>query len=95
MIPITGGPVRKINLPQSSGFVWLLEWASDGKSVVYSRNESGVDNLWSFPLDGGKPIKLSDFRSDTIFALDVSQDNRFVVSRGQLLHDLVLLESAK
>ena len=95
MIPITGGPVKKINLPESIDSVWTLKWASDGKSVLYPKNENGVENLWSFRLDGGKPTKLTDFPSDTIFSFDVSHDNRFVVSRGQVLHDLVLLENAK
>ena len=95
MIPITGGPVKKINLPESMDTVWTLKWASDGKSVLYPKNENGVENLWSFRLDGGKPTKLTDFPSDTIFSYDVSHDNRFVVSRGQVLHDLVLLEDAK
>ena len=95
IIPITGGPVKKINLPESMDTAWTLKWASDGKSVLYPKNDNGVENLWSFRLDGGKPTKLTDFPSDTIFSFDVSHDNRFVVSRGQVLHDLVLLENAK
>ena len=95
MMPITGGPVVKINLPESTVTAWTLKWASDGKSVLYPRNENGVENLWSFRLDGGKQTKLTDFPSDTIFSFDVSLDNRYVVSRGQVLHDLVLLENAK
>jgi hypothetical protein len=95
MMPITGGPVMKINLPESTVSAWTLKWASDGKSVLYPKNENGVENLWSFRLDGGKQTKLTDFPSDTIFSFDVSLDNRYVVSRGQVLHDLVLLENAK
>jgi Tol biopolymer transport system component len=95
MIPITGGPATKINLPEPVDTAWVLKWASDGKSVVYPKNENGVENLWSFRLDGGKPTKLTEFASDTIFSFDVSHDNRLVVSRGDVLHDLVLLENPK
>jgi tricorn protease-like protein len=94
-MPITGGPVSK--LPESiiNAFASTLKWASDGKSVVYAKNEGGVDNLWSVRLKGGIPTKLSDFRADIIRAFDVSPDNRLVAARGEYMTDLVLLEKAK
>jgi len=71
-----------------------IEMASDGKSVLYPKNDNGVENLWSFRLDGGKPTKLTDFPSDTIFPSTYRMTIALCFS-GQVLHDLVLLENAK
>jgi Tol biopolymer transport system component len=94
-IPITGGAVSKLPESTISASVSALRWASDGKSVVYAKNEGGVDNLWSVRLEGGIPTRLTDFRRDEIRAFDVSPDNRLVAARGEYITDLVLLEKEK
>jgi serine/threonine protein kinase/Tol biopolymer transport system component len=95
IIPMTGGPLKKLTMPVPVSDVLVFRWSPDGKSIVYSKNENGVGNLWSVHLDGGKPTKLTGFRSDRIKSFDVSRDDRFVVSRGNNLVDLVLLENVK
>jgi serine/threonine protein kinase/Tol biopolymer transport system component len=99
-IPIGGGKMERIELPIGANDVseWessLVRWSPHGRSVLYIKNEKGVGNIWSFPLAGGRAQKVTDFNSDTIYAFDVSQDNRLVVSRGRVLSDLVLLENVK
>ncbi len=94
-IPTTGGNLKKLKLPVAPGEVADFRWAPDGKSILYAKNENGVGNIWSAPLDGGQPKRLTGFQSDRIFSFDVSPDNRLVVARGDYLRDLVLLESVR
>ena len=82
-------------MPMSADEIVPFKWASDGKSVLYVKHENGVGNIWSFSLAGGKPKKLTDFRSDEIYAFDISPDNRLIVSRGNRIKDLVVLEGTK
>jgi Tol biopolymer transport system component len=95
MMPVSGGSIQKIQMPLAAGEVVPFKWGPDSKSILYARDENGVGNIWSVPLAGGPPKKLTDFRSDEIFSFDVSQDNRVVVSRGRYTSDLVLLENVK
>jgi Tol biopolymer transport system component len=82
-------------MPVAAGEVLAFKWASDGRSILYARNENGVGNIWSVGLDGGHPRKLTDFSSEQVYSFDVSPDNRLVVSRGHEMTDLVLLENVR
>ena len=97
IIPISGGEVKKLRMPvPASQFGACFRWAADGKSILYSRNESGVDNIWSVPLAGGAPRRITNFDSDrSIFAFDVSPENRLVISRGNWVSDVVLIKKVK
>ena len=102
IIPIAGGEVKKIRMPiPASQFVgqgaWgAFRWAVDGKSIFYARNEKGIGNIWSVPLAGGAPNRITNFDSEQlIFAFDVSPENRLVISRGNWLYDVVLIKNLK
>jgi len=102
IIPLAGGEVRKVRMPvPASQFVgqgaWgAFRWAADGKSIFYARNEKGIGNIWSVPLAGGAPKRLTNFDSEQIiFAFDVSPENRLVISRGNWISDVVLIKRVK
>ncbi len=98
IIPIAGGEVKKVRMPVPAsqfGAFGAFRWAADGKSILYSRNESGVDNIWSVPLAGGAPKRITNFDSEHIFAFDVSPENRLVISRGNWIHDVVLIKNVR
>jgi serine/threonine protein kinase/Tol biopolymer transport system component len=95
MMPVLGGNLMTLKMPVAVGEVVAFKWAPDGKSINYAKNENGVGNVWSVPLEGGRPKKLTDFQSEHIYSFDVSPDNRLVVSRGHEMPDLVLLENPK
>jgi tricorn protease-like protein len=65
------------------------------KSILFSRSTKGVGNIWSVPLDGKAPRKLTAFDSDRIFAFGVSSDNRLVISRGSFLRDVVFIKNPR
>ena len=52
---------------------------------------SGVTNLWMQPLDGGPPKQLTNFASESFFALDWSRDGKLVYGRGETPSDAVLI----
>lgn len=68
----------------------------DGKSLVYTIRENGVDNLWEQPLDGGPGRQLTHFTSvDPITFFEWSPDGkRLAIGRQQRLADVVLLHDS-
>jgi serine/threonine protein kinase len=94
-LPIGGGEASKLKMPVPIGEVGTFRWAADGKSILYARSEHGVGNIWSVPLNGKTPRKLTAFDSDHIFDFDVSADGRLVISRGEVLRDAVLLKNPR
>jgi Tol biopolymer transport system component len=98
-IPVAGGEPKRLKLAVPVGevnpFDWLnrYAWAPDGKAILYAHKENGVDNIWSLPLDGRAPKKLTSFDSELIFGLAVSRDNRLAMSRGVYMEDVVLIKN--
>jgi Tol biopolymer transport system component len=72
-----------------------FKWAPDSKSILYARNENGVGDIWSVPIDGRAPRQLTTFNADSIFAFDVSPENRLVISRGNFVSDVVLIKNVR
>ncbi|MCX6617049.1 MAG: hypothetical protein NTZ98_13250 [Acidobacteria bacterium] len=91
IVSIEGGPPIKM-LPISVP----VEWPPDGKALSYVETTKGVGNIWSQPLDGGKPAQLTHFDSDRIFNHRWSRDGkRLALARGRIVSDVVLLSNFK
>jgi serine/threonine protein kinase len=70
----------------------VVRFSHDGKSVVYSFRHSGVDDLWSQPLDGSPGKQLTDFKSEHINDFHWSFDgSKLGVIRGHTDSDVVLI----
>ena len=68
----------------------------DGRALLYSVIINNVSNIWSQPLDGGKPVQVTNFKENSITAFDWSRDGKtLAVSRGILIRDAVLINSAR
>jgi Tol biopolymer transport system component len=51
-----------------------------------------VTNIWSYPLGGGRPRQLTDFRNDQIFNFRWSPDGKsLLTARGTVLADVVMI----
>lgn len=51
---------------------------------------------WSEPIEGGPPVQLTSFKSDSIFAFDWSRDGKqLVLARGTVTPDAVLISNLK
>jgi len=84
---ITNAVIKEIDFSHT-----LESWTADGKGLAYINIKDGVSNIWSQPVDGGKPKQITDFKSGTIFSFDWTRDGRkLVVARGERNTDIVLL----
>jgi serine/threonine protein kinase/Tol biopolymer transport system component len=95
VIPFEGGqPLKTFDASPTAG--WTLRWAQNGRALTYIDTRSGVSNIWSQPLDGGKPTQITDFKADQIFFFDWSSDGKqLATSRGLVTTDVVLISDFK
>jgi eukaryotic-like serine/threonine-protein kinase len=93
IIPFAGGdPLKVFDVPSSATINGSLGWSPDGRALTYIDTINGVSNIWSLPLDGGKPVQLTDFKTDQIFWFDLSRDGKqLALSRGTQTSDVILI----
>ena len=69
-----------------------LRFTLDGKALIYSILENGVENLWMQPLDGSPGRQITNFTSEVIDAVHLSPDGKSIgMIRSQTESDVVLL----
>ena len=96
-----GKPVKLFNIQPTAVLpnsleLGLIRWTTDGKAMTYVDTREGVSNIWRQPLDGGKPVQLTDFKSDRILSFDWSRDGKqLALARGTKTNDVVLISSKK
>jgi serine/threonine protein kinase/Tol biopolymer transport system component len=73
-----------------------ISFSPDGKSIVYTVRENGVDNLWEEPLSGGSSFRqLTHFTSERIARFEFSADgSQIAIERAHTESDAVLLRDA-
>ncbi|MEO6334830.1 MAG: hypothetical protein ABIO91_07580 [Pyrinomonadaceae bacterium] len=72
-----------------------IRWSPDGRSITYISRLDGLRDIWSQPIDGGEPKRLTNFKADQIFSFNWSRDNRLVISHGRSDSDVVLIRNTK
>lgn len=93
VLPInTLQPIAAFDIPATP---WrLVRWSSDSKSLTYPVANNDVANIWSQPISGGKSVRLTDFRSNQIFAFDWSPDGKMLaLARGLETREIVLISN--
>lgn len=71
---------------------WPIAFAPDGKSVLYTVDDKGVNNLWVQPLDGSVATQFTHFASEGIEKFLFSRDGSSIAfQRGHVQSDAVLL----
>jgi eukaryotic-like serine/threonine-protein kinase len=69
-----------------------LAFSPDGKAVVFTVREKGIDNLWAQPLDGSSAHALTHFTAELIARFAFSPDGaKIAIERGHVESDAVLL----
>jgi dipeptidyl aminopeptidase/acylaminoacyl peptidase len=59
-------------------------FSPDSKKILMNSNETGVFNVFSVPVDGGKPVQLTDSKVNAIFGIGYfPKDERFLYSSDQ------------
>lgn len=89
--PLDGGaPLKTFPLPQPNA---RPRWTPDGRALAYVENKDGISNIVVQPLDGGKPVPLTDFKAEVIFSFAFSPDGKqLALSRGTTNRDVVLIK---
>lgn len=86
------GQTRKMLDLQRPIITNIIRFSPDGKSVIYTVRDHGVDNLWQQPLDGSAGKQITSFTSEHIWDYHWSEDGRqLAVSRGHTDSDVVLI----
>ncbi len=92
LIDASTGNVRSQTKFERDRFGFFIRFSRDGKSVVYTVRENGVDNLWAQPLDGSAGKYLTSFKADHIWDFHWSPDgSKLALVRGHDDSDVVLL----
>jgi eukaryotic-like serine/threonine-protein kinase len=97
IIPLEGGPpVKTFSFPASGTVLSLLQWAPDGKSVLYTVNANNVSNIWRQSIDGGPPKQITDFKEMLMTGFAWSRDGKqLACTRGNLMRDAILITDLK
>jgi len=81
-----GEPIKVFNV-----WTYHCKWTPSGRALEYI-DVSGYSNLFSQPLDGGPPKRLTDNKSSRIFNFDLSRDGKqLALVRGTVTNDVVLI----
>ncbi len=85
-----GEPVNLLPIPIIEN--QRVRWMPDGRALTYMDVRDGAHNIWSQPRDGGKPVQLTDFNAERMFAYDWTADGKqLVCERGVELNDVVAI----
>jgi eukaryotic-like serine/threonine-protein kinase len=97
LIPFEGGePVKTFEFVGPIRVQAIIEWSPDGKSIEYSATIDNASNVWSQPLEGGPPKKITDFKDGLMSGFSWSPDGKTLAcSRGIQLRDAVIVSEAK
>ena len=91
VFPFEGGAPVKV-FPQPIPFTPAVLWRPDGRALTYVDTSDGIANIWTQPLEGGEPERVSDFKTDRIFGFGWSRDGkRLACVRGVRQGNLVLI----
>ncbi|MDQ3254953.1 MAG: DPP IV N-terminal domain-containing protein, partial [Acidobacteriota bacterium] len=93
--PLEGSePLKTFAVP--ANLSTQLRWTPDGRALAYIDTKNGVSNIFAQPLDGGKPVQLTDFKADRIVSFAYSRDGKqLALSRGTQKSDVVLFSNFK
>lgn len=90
LVPFEGGePTKLFDIAPS--FRANTVWLPDNRGIAFLDSRDGTANVWMQPLFGGKPVKLTDFKTDGVSAYDWSRDGRLAATRSVETTSVVLI----
>jgi Tol biopolymer transport system component len=97
ILPSEGGqPTKVFDNPVNLNRFFVFRWTPDGRAILYVDERGGVGNIWSQPVDGGRPVQVTDFKSDLIYTFDLSRDGKWLaVTRGAVSGDVVMMTALR
>ena len=96
ILPSSGGkPIKIFKLPVGFSMDVQLRWTPDDKAITYIVDFNGISNIWSQPLDGSPPKKVTGFNGKQINAYDFSRNGTLACARGNVESDVVLIKDLR
>ncbi len=91
--PSAGGdPIKILGLPPTPPR--RIQWTPDGRALTHIVTRGRVSNIWSQPIDGGKPAQLTDFKTHFIHSFAWSRDGQqLALARWTVTSDIVLMKN--
>jgi eukaryotic-like serine/threonine-protein kinase len=95
LVSVAGGKIGKLEKETNQNFGFQYRWMKDNKTLAYI-NFQGIQNLFSYTMDGSKPKQLTNFNSGNILNFDFSYDGKKIyIVRGIINSDLILIKDNK
>jgi eukaryotic-like serine/threonine-protein kinase len=74
----------------------ILQWTTDGRGLLYNRINDNVSNIWKQSIEGGPPVKVTDFKESLINDFVFSRDGRqLICTRGTVIREAVMITDLK
>lgn len=83
-MPISGGEAKRI----TSGPAWDIQpaYSPDGKSIAFTSDRSGGDNIWIVDRDGSNPRQVSKEKFRLLNNPVFSADGQYVIARKHFVN---------
>jgi Tol biopolymer transport system component len=93
LLPFGGGaPLKKIEFAKGGLSGFRIQWAPNGKALIYAIERNGQQAIIRLLLDGSQGREIMGFDEGYIFDFGYSSDGQsFAVTRGSWQHDIVLI----
>ena len=97
VIPFEGGePIKTFQVNTGGTVLAVVQWANDGKSLLYTVTGNNVTNIWRQPLDGDQSKQDTEFKEMLMTGFAWSRDGKqLACTRGTLVRDAVLIRDLK
>jgi imidazolonepropionase-like amidohydrolase/Tol biopolymer transport system component len=78
-LPMTGGEAKAL----TSGIAWDMQprYSPDGKSIAFTSDRGGGDNLWVMKRDGSEPTAVTQEKFRLLNSPAWSPDGQFLIAR--------------
>ncbi len=88
-MPFSGGKATRIT--EGMAFDTQPRYSPDGKSIVFTSDRSGNDNIWTMELESKETKQITKSKSDNFQSAEWSPDGDYlVVSKGTRNHKLFM-----
>ena len=84
-------PAKRYTIEQFMATVNIggASFSADESRILFHSNESGIYNVYALPVAGGKPVQLTNSRTDSHYAVSFFPgDDRFLYTRDQAGNEL-------
>lgn len=80
-VPIGGGKAKAIT--RGPAYDWHPRFSPDGKTIAFTSDRSGIDNVWLMAIDGKSPRALTSEKDEYVRSAVWSPDGNYLVARKE------------